>query len=302
MDHRYTAHRAFIAPAAYAPEIWRVIVMIIAFEVVFLASPALFMVLLPTENLRIQFEEGVTIFGTLSQFAFFGVALAGFLFLLRLLHGRGFYSLTGPYDRAKQDLIRVLLGVSVWLLIIEILPPAIDMAEIEVMRGFGLWLAIIPISLVVLLVQVGTEELFFRGYLQQQFACLSRHPLVWMGIPSAIFGALHFWNGHGAAQGIVWAVWAAALGLACADLTARTGNIGAAIGLHLANNAFALLIVGISGWPGSGVALFLYPYQDPALFSAGVEGLAEPWMIFEFIVLMLNTYIMWLAARITVAR
>ena len=62
-----------------------------------------------------------------------------------------------------------------------------------------------------------------------------------MVLPSVMFGALHFWNGNGAAEGVLWAIWATALGIACADLTARTGNLGAAIGLHMANNVFALL-------------------------------------------------------------
>jgi len=114
-----------------------------------------------------------------------------------------------------------------------------------------------------------------------------------------MFGGLHYWNGQGAAQGLVWAVWATALGLACADLTARTGTIGAAVGLHLANNAFALLVVHIAGWPSSGVALFLYPYQDPEIYAGGLEALGQPQIIFEAIVLALTTYIMWLAARIT---
>ncbi|SFS22146.1 CPBP family intramembrane glutamic endopeptidase [Yoonia litorea] len=299
MKDDYAAHDAFVRPARGATELWRIIVMILAFEAVFMLSPVVFATLLPSERLRDEFYDGITAFGTLTQFLSFGITLAGFLVLLRLLHGRGFASLIGAYAQAKQDLVRVFVGVSFWLILIELLPPRIDPDQIEVFRNFGVWLALIPVTLAVLLVQVGTEELFFRGYLQQQFACLSRSRWAWMVVPSVMFGSLHFWNGEGAAEGIVWAVWATGLGMACADLTARTGNIGAAIGLHMANNAFALLIVHIAGWPTSGVALFLYPYQDPALYSGGVETLLEPWVIFEAIVLALTTYIMWLAARIT---
>jgi membrane protease YdiL (CAAX protease family) len=299
MDNRYAAHDAFIRPAFGAPEFWRVIVMIVAFEVVFVLSGDVFAALLPTEGLRQEFYDGVTTFGTLAQFLSFGIALAGFLLLLSLLHGRGIASLIGPYEQARRDLILVTLGVSFWLLVIEILPPWIDPSQVEMPHGFVIWLGLVPVTLAVLLVQVGTEELFFRGYLQQQFAAVSRSPWAWMVVPSVMFGGLHYWNGNGPAEGLVWAVWATALGIACADLTARTGNIGAAVALHLANNAFALLIVHIAGWPTSGVALFLYPYEDPALYSGGLETLAEPWMVFEAIVLGMTTWIMWLAARIT---
>lgn len=299
MDNRYAAHDAFIRPAHAAPEIWRVIVMIFAFEAVFAVSPVAFAALLPGEALRDEFFDGVTAFGTLAQFLSFGIALAGFLFLLNLLHARGLASLIGPREQARADLIRVTLAVSFWLVLIEILPPWINPAEVELPRSFVLWLALVPVTLLVLLVQVATEELFFRGYLQQQFAALSRSPWAWMVVPSVIFGGLHYWNGNGPAEGLLWAVWATGLGMACADLTARTGNIGAAVGLHLANNAFALLVVHVAGWPTSGVALFLYPYQDPAVFAGGVETLLEPWMIFEAIVLGFTTYIMWVAARIS---
>jgi len=299
MYNRYAAHDAYVRPAMQAPEFWRVIVMIVSFEAVFVLSPQIFAALLPGEALRTQYFDGVTTFGTLAQFASFGVPLAGLLMLLNLLHGRGLGSLIGPHARARQDLVAVMLGVSFWLVLIEVLPPRFDPAAVEMAHHFVVWLALVPVTLVVLLVQVGTEELFFRGYLQQQFAALSRNPLVWMVVPSVMFGGLHYWNGQGAAQGLVWAVWATALGLACADLTARTGTIGAAVGLHLANNAFALLVVHIAGWPSSGVALFLYPYQDPEIYAGGLEALGQPQIIFEAIVLALTTYIMWLAARIT---
>ena len=298
MDNRYAAHDAYIRPAFGAPEFWRVIVMIIAFEAVFAVSADIFAALLPTEGLRQEFHEGVTTFGTLAQFLSFGIALAGFLVLLNMLHGRGLASLIGPYETARHDLVTVTLGVSVWLLAMEILPPWFDPSQVEMAHNFVVWLGLVPVTLAVLLVQVGTEELFFRGYLQQQFAAISRSPWAWMVLPSVMFGGLHYWNGNGPAEGFIWAVWATGLGIACADITARTGNIGGAVGLHLANNAFALLIVHIEGWPTSGVALFLYPYEDPALYSGGLETLTQPWMIAEAMVLGLTTWIMWLAARI----
>ena len=299
MHDPYAPHDRFIRPAFAAPQLWRVIMMIVAFEVVFALSDDVFTAFLPNEALRDEFYEGVTTFGTLAQFLSFGFALGGFLMLLNLLHGRGFRSLTGPTAEAGGDLIRVLGTVCLCLAVIEILPPWYDPAEVEMAHSLFAWLGLFPVTLAVLLVQVGTEEVFFRGYLQQQFAAISRSPLAWMILPSVMFGGLHYWNGHGPAEGALWAIWATGLGIACADLTARTGNIGAAIGLHMANNAFALLIVHIAGWPSSGVALFLFPHQDPEIYSGGIEVLFEPWMIYEGVILGLSTYIMWLAARIT---
>ena len=302
MADPYAPHKVFIQPAWQAPEIWRVLVMLVAFEIVFAFSPVVFTSFLRSEDAVDAFYAGTTAFGTLSQFFVFGIAAVGFLILLHLLHGRGFWSLIGPYAEAKRDLLRVTVGVSSWLFVMELMPPWINPADLAEVRPFDVWLFLVPIALLALLIQVGTEEIFFRGYLQQQFACLSSSRWAWMFVPSAIFGALHFWNGNGAAEGTLWAIWAFALGLACADLTARTGNLGAAIGLHLANNAFALLIVAVEDWPSSGVALFLYPYEDPALYSDGVEALFSPLALVELFLMLLAVVIMWLAARIAVQR
>lgn len=302
MGDPYARHTEFIRPAWQRTEMWRVMVTVVTFELIFALSPEVFAALLPTDAAVAAFYEGTTAFGTLAQFFSFGVTAAGFIVLVRLLHGRGFWSLVGPAAEAKRDLIRVAWAVGIWLFALELLPPWIDTAELAEVRDFGMWLVLVPVAILALLVQVGTEEIFFRGYLQQQFACISRSRWAWMFVPSAMFGALHFWNGNGAADGTMWAIWATVLGLACADLTARSGNLGAAIGLHLANNAFALLVVGVKGWPSSGVALLLYPYEDPDLYSYGLETLLSPWVVFQLLTMLLSIAIMWLAARIAIQR
>ena len=119
-----------------------------------------------------------------------------------------------------------------------------------------------------------------------------------MGIPSVLFGAGHYLNGFGPADGVLYAFWATLLGLACADLTARTGNIGAAIGLHLSNNLFTFIIVGEKGMPSSGLALFLYSPIDHSQFDYGLHTLVQPWIIPELMTLVLVVGVMWLAARV----
>jgi membrane protease YdiL (CAAX protease family) len=302
MRYPYAAHSRFIKPAWAARDLWRVLVMIVSFEIVFAISPFILTAFLPTQAAVDAFYEGTTAFGTLAQLFCFGIAAAGFLVLLRLLHGRGLWSLIGPAQEAKRDLMNVAWAVAVWLFILELLPPWINPADLAEVRAFGTWFALVPVALAALLIQVGTEEIFFRGYLQQQFACVWDSKWAWMVLPSVMFGALHYWNGNGAAEGTIWAIWATALGIACADLTARSGNLGAAIGLHLTNNAFALLVVGVKDWPASGLALFLYPYEDPELYAYGLEALWSPWIIFQLLTMLVSVVIMWLAARIALQR
>ncbi|WP_242651079.1 CPBP family intramembrane glutamic endopeptidase [Yoonia tamlensis] len=301
MSDPYPHHRAFFQPAARAPQLWRVVLVVVGFELIFALSSDITFVFLTGLEAQEAYITWVSAFGTLLQFLTFGIGGAGLVMLVNLMHGRGFWSLIGPKHATRQDLIAVGLAVAAVLGAQELLPPWYDLS-IAQMRGFAGWVLLIPITLAVLLVQVGTEELMFRGYLQQQLACLSRRRWVWMGIPSVLFGSLHYWNGQGPAEGAIWALWATMLGVACADLTARAGNLGPAIGLHLANNAFAILLYAIAGWPGSGVALFLFPYEDPAIYSDGLEALATPATAWLVALRGLSVFVMWLAARIAIRR
>ena len=297
----YSAHLDFVRPAAAKTEMWRVLVMVAGFEIAFWFAPVLVGGLLPGP-LRATYFEGVSPFATLLQFATFGVTSILFVRLLHRVHDRGFWSLIGRPDTAVVDLWRTTWAVGLVLLVVEILPPWTPLGEVAEVRNLLGWLALLPFALIVLVVQVTTEEIYFRGYLQQQLACRSANPLLWMGLPSLIFGLSHYYNGIGVADSLIYVVWATALGLACADLTARTGTLGAAIGLHLANNVFAVLLFGVQGWPSSGLALFLFPDFDPADYDYGVEALFTPGGFLELLSTVGIVFVLWLAARVAIRR
>ncbi len=99
--------------------------------------------------------------------------------------------------------------------------------------------------------------MLFRGYLTQALAARFRSPLAWALLPSIAFGALH-WDGALGRDAWLGVAAATAVGLAFADVTARTGNLSAAIGLHFANNLAALLLVGMPG-PTGVLALAVAP-------------------------------------------
>ncbi len=99
-----------------------------------------------------------------------------------------------------------------------------------------------------------------------------------------------------------YTIWATCLGLACADLTARTGTIGAAVGLHVSNNLFALTYVGIQDWPATGLMLFLYPYQDPYAYDYSLASFFTLPTMIELVVSLMMIAVMWLAARVAIRR
>jgi hypothetical protein len=169
------------------------------------------------------------------------------------LHFRGPGSLFGPAGdwwrgfltviAVAAPIYVVLVGLQFWLE-----APAPNLAP-------GRWLAFLPLAVVLVFVQTGAEELLFRGYLQQQLAVRFRARWVWMGLPAALFAVLH-WNPEAGANLPLVLLAALAFGLIAADLTARTGSLGAAMGLHFANNAVALLVVSVEGTI-TGLALYV---------------------------------------------
>ncbi|MEL6685619.1 MAG: CPBP family intramembrane glutamic endopeptidase [Pseudomonadota bacterium] len=301
MPHDYDLHDTYIQPARAEPSLRYVFAVVVIYAVTFLLAPTLLYAVLPTQ-LGDDLFEMITPIGSLLSFATFGVSAYVLIRSVRFFHKRGFWSMIGPYRQAFVDLRKVLVAVFAIQFFVQIVLPFGSWGEIAEVRSIPSWLALAPFSLSVIFIQVSAEELLFRGYLQQQLACVTRSPWVWMVLPSAMFGAVHYWNGNSPPEGFVYAFWAGLLGLACADLTARTGTLGAAIGLHYAVNIVAIMFVGIQDWPLSGLALVLLPYFDPDAYSAEIIAAGTPWVIFSMILSAISVLIMWLAARIALRR
>lgn len=296
MKTPYAAHRAFVQPALGA-SFGAVLVIIVAMEASFFMSPWLMTSALP-DDLATAFENGSTPLSALAQLFSFALVAASLCIMVCGIHGRGFWSMVGPARPTIQHMKIAGLAVFWVLLAREFLPPWIAFDELAFTRplfGWAIW--IIP-TIGALIIQAGTEELYFRGYLQQQFAVMSDSKWVWMGLPSLLFGLGHYYNGFGPADSVLYVLWATLLGMACADLTARTGSIGAAVGLHVSNNLFAFMIVSEIDMPSNGLALFLYPARDYGAYDYGLHTLADPRVIPELLILALSVGVMWLAARI----
>ena len=296
MPQDYGPHQDFIQPAKSEPSLRYVFSVLVIYAVSFFIAPSLLYVVLPAP-LNADIYEMMTPLGTLLAFATFGITAYVLVKAVRFFHRRGLWSMIGPSRAALADLRKVGIAVCAIQFVVQIVLPFGSLGEVAEVRSIPLWLALAPFSLFAIFIQVSTEELVFRGYLQQQLACISANPMVWMVLPSALFGVIHYWNGNSAPEGIAYAFWAFLLGLACADLTARTGTLGAAIGLHFGVNVVAIIFVGIQDWPVSGLALVLFAYFDPDAYSADIIAAGTPWIVFSMIMAALSVLIIWLAAR-----
>lgn len=291
---RYDPHRHFVAPARDSAELWRTGAGAV---LTFVAGMALYQLTFAIVSNLIgagasQWLVDHTTFARSSPFATlyilstFGFFLIGLAMVTRSIHNRAPRTLLGPIEAVISDGLRVTLAVGALFVLLSLILPR----DVEMLRNAELarrtWIALLPISFAAILIQAGTEEVIFRGYLQQQLAARFPSTPLWMILPSLIFGLAHL-SPDAAGSNAPWFVlWATAFGVAAADLTARTGSIGAALGLHMANNIAAVLFISLSG-PGSGLALYHLPMQmdDPRL-----AGMMLPEMAMLFVG--------WLTARL----
>ena len=206
--------------------------------------------------------------------------------VMRWFHGLGLVILLGPLPQAMRNFFRVALYLSPLYLLIII--PAL--ASPQVYRQWDVleWTLILLPTLPFLFIQIGAEEVIFRGYLQSHLAALSYHPLVWMVIPSILFGLIHYDGSQPAYSAWAYVIWASCLGLVCADLTARSGSLGPALAVHFINNFFAMMVLANDEWL-FGASLYVWrTYGQPW----------EPWIPFEALFL----FTVWLSARLAIRR
>lgn len=253
----YSPHIAHVARASGPAQWWRIPLVLVCFVVLsmLLALPfnAISTALLPGPTQAAytgQPTQGAAILG-LFEFVIFGLAL---FLAVGMFHGRGLLSAIGPLRQAWRAFRRVVAAMLI-LTVVTWWLPDLEPAPFRSSLSFGSWLQFLPLFLVALAIQTGAEELLFRGYLQQQLGKLSSSPWVWMVFPSVVFGLLHYPNHPGPnAWPLVGLIILS--GMIYADLTARTGNLGAAWGLHFIGNFFAIGIFSMNDSSG-GMALYL---------------------------------------------
>ncbi|NSY40064.1 CPBP family intramembrane glutamic endopeptidase [Leisingera sp. ANG59] len=292
--HSYRAHEALVRFARIRPALWRLVLGLVLVASVSFAMTAALQVML-AGLFPGDWQQGLADGSTpgamlvlLGSFAFLslGVAMAA-----RLFHQRGFATVTGHLRPLAHQFGRVslyLLGLS---LLLMALPPYDMGPPMTRNLPFWTWLGILPLSIAAVLVQTGSEEILFRGYIQQALAARFRHPAVWLLVPSALFALGHYLPAEAGDNALVITAWAGLFGVLMADLTARAGTLGPAMAVHFFNNVTALLLFG-SPTSLNGLALYLIPFE-----LADMQAL-RPWMAVDFLLMLVS----WLCARLAIRR
>lgn len=291
---RYTPHEMLVGPARTSPEPWRLLAGLVVIAAIYIGlNSAGFAV---TEGLMgdaayFDFAGEVlaadTTRGTIAVLATFLPLVIGTGVALALLHGRGLSSLLGLPRAALRDFLRVLRALVILGLVLALVPGGAAGPEPTPNLAPSAWATLLPLALALILVQVGSEELLFRGYLQSQLAARFASPVVWIGLPSALFALGHYAPADMGANAWLIALWAGIFGALAGDLTARSGNLGPALAMHLMNNLGAMLIVAPEGML-SGLALYTLPID-----LSDTEAMRARLPI-DFAIMGLS----WLAARV----
>lgn len=297
--------REFWSPAQEKSDLWRTLLGAVLTLLVFLGSTwGVFMFAGLVLGVKPSSLLGQT--GPLATMVFFGT-FVGFhialLILLPLLHKRGYTTLFGPARRL--NLRHLGLGLVTTLALATLLYGVMFLERIVMpddlepvvnqIRPFSEWLVWLLPALAVIFMQIFAEEVFFRGYLLQQLRARFKSALIWAFLPSFLFGVLHFdAESYGTVNAAAYVLNTTVTGVLLSLITMRTGNLGAATGLHFGNNA-ALTVIGIEG-----------NLDGFSLFGVGtaLEGAYTAWSILSqtgFTVLLFVLWWLWMNRRDRIA-
>lgn len=214
----YKAHEVLVAPARATGQLWRLIIGVILIAgTVLLASQFI--------NQTLITFLGGDVFGALTGMdgqgsqvsvlyllSSFGLLTIGVIVALRVAHHRGFLSALGNWQLFRQQFIAVFIMLLLINLAMVVLPPWSIGAPIERNVSFSDWMLVLPFAAAAILIQVSAEEIFFRGYLQQQLAARFASPVIWLFVPSALFGLGHYMPAVAGENALILAVWAGLFG------------------------------------------------------------------------------------------
>lgn len=221
---------------------------------------------------------------------------------MRWLQGRSWQNLILPVSVSMTDFVAVLRWMGGLMLLLSVLSVLPYLSAAEYTRPIWQWLLILPFALVATFVQTSGEEIYFRGFLQSTLAARFSSPLIWAVLPSVLFGLSHVFNADTLAEQVQIVIYTGVFGFFAADLTARTGTLGAAMAFHFAHNAVIFCLYGFEGALESPLALWVFaeptPYDGTGEASAGLAAVFSVQMLFDTLILLIDLWILWLAARV----
>lgn len=182
--------------------------------------------------------------GVLAQLGTFGGIWAGTWLAMRFLNREPLRALYGLSRRIQWNafgkaFLAILIAGIPTEIVLYAMQPGIERGPIL----FSTWLVFLLPLLFLAFVQTSSEELLFRGYFMRSLGARFRSPIVWAVLPGLLFTFMHFNPSAAPLVNLATLLSIALFTVMATILVWQTGNLGAAMGAHLANNfsGFALI-------------------------------------------------------------
>ena len=298
VSHAYSAHSRLVDPARSHAQLWRLIIGCgVVITVGIILNMSLWRVLMAAApNAWVPVFDGSDMPGDtpvqmLILLGSYGFIIIGVAMAVILLHQRPLRHVMGGWGMTLRHIRQVAVVILAVAVVLLILPPYNLGLELTPNLPLMPWLLLLPLSVLAVGIQCAAEEILFRGYLQQQLAARFASPLIWMGVPSVLFALGHYLPTQAGENAVLITVWAGLFGLFAADLTARSGSLGPAIAMHVANNISALLLISLPDGM-SGLSLYTVP------FAMDDAEAVQAWLPVDFAMMA----VFWLSARLAIRR
>tara|TARA_Y100000385_G_C13107636_1_gene649326 strand:- start:2482 stop:3405 length:924 start_codon:yes stop_codon:yes gene_type:complete len=249
---------AFIEPARHSRGgLSLALILLLLFYAVFMAKILLFIVLLDVVLLGVDFPSAFVILitsltdpttprDTIIGLSTFCAMLGAVWITTLILRRQNLCALVGPGPVLRNFGIAVLATVPIVLISFGL---SLWFGEVHPNLSLGIWLVWMLPALPLLLIQVSSEELIFRGYFLQELAVRFKSRWVWIIVPSIFFGFLHHDPIRMGSNALLIVIVTIFFSIVATDVTVRTGNLGAAIGLHFINNLQSMMLLSLDGTP-----------------------------------------------------
>jgi membrane protease YdiL (CAAX protease family) len=258
-------------------KIWRILVGLIIFTIVYVTPLVILggMIAIFSASPSTDFTLGTTPIDLAMIMATFIPAWFGIRFAMFWPFRTTLQSLYGVANRLNWRDLSIGFSFAFCILCVLEIITALFLTgpgtgyEAQLVSTPDVWLMWFAPLFALILVQVGAEELLFRGYLLRTI--WARGGRFWWAIfiPSFVFGLGHFSPNEFGPNAWLYAANTTVTGIILCAVTIWRGNMGAAFGLHLGVNCFSILILSNKGYL-SGGALFL----NQAAPDAPITGIA----------------------------
>lgn len=229
----------------------------------------------------------------LLNFIPFFVGFALLLLAARVFHKRSFLSFLSA--RAAFDWKRFLVAFAWWsffltvLFIVEFWTT--DPQTLQWNYNPSPFFLLVGLSLILVPIQTGFEEILFRGFFLQLLGTVSSRAIVTVLFNGLAFGALHLMNPEVGKLGWFAIVFYVLSGIFTALITVMDNGLELSWGFHTANNLFGVLIVTNNWQVIQTEALFL----DTAKPAGGWDLIATLLVLYPLMLLILAKIYGWKA-------